>query len=217
MSNTRKQPATDAICVLCGAAPASTGQGDHIPPKSIYTKPERQAATWQFHTVPACIKCNGSGAKHDEALKVMMGFASGESRDIPDDVIDTIAATIGKNQRLAKQIFSSATFEGSHVKVTFDEESYKEGMTRIVKAMYWSITNEILSASAKIDVIPDQRLEPQILKDLDELPALFPTKVINGGTFKCKLIGAKSAEMIVLNFFDKHTVIAVIYKNDSLK
>ena len=83
------------VCVLCGTEPASSGQGDHIPPKSLYTKGERKAARFQFHTVPACVKCNEAGAKHDEALKLLISFESGEHRDQPTEVIDSMARTCG--------------------------------------------------------------------------------------------------------------------------
>lgn len=217
-----KSDRSNPICVLCGSEPASTGQGDHIPPKSIYTNAERKAATYRFHTVPACTKCNGAGSQHDEALKLLIGFASGEDRQCSQDVIDTMAKTIGKNQRLANQIFSTAKrislerppgLQIPIVTVVFDEASYKEAISRIARGMYWRMTGTILDPSIKIEVVPIQRLGSELMGELQECSTAFPLTEINGGTLKCKLIETDEANMMVIQFFSKHTALALIYSN----
>lgn len=207
------------ICVLCGINPASTGQGDHIPPKSLYTKAERTSAKFQFNTVPACGKCNGAGSTHDEALKLLIGLETGEHRDFSQDVIDTMAKTIGNNQRLANQIFSTAemttleTPSGLHlpaVAVTFDMASYAEAISRIARGMYWKITGTIISQSAKIEVFTPRQIDGSALSDLKICFSPLPLTEVNGGTLKCKLIQSKDKKIMAMQFFSIHTAFALI-------
>ena len=209
------------ICILCGTEPASSGQGDHIPPKGLYTKGERKAARFQFHTVPACIKCNGAGAKHDEALKLLISFESGEHRKQPSEVIDTMARTIAGNRRLAGQIFSTAQrvllqresgIQLPAVSVEFDAESYKASVARIARAMYWRITKSILPVNAHIEVIPLRQFGRTIISQLQECQSAFPLFEVNGGSLKCKLLnGDESPELLLLQFFERHTTVALIH------
>ena len=98
--------ATAQLCVLCGINPASSGQGDHIPPKSLYTKQEKINAKYQMHTVPACTECNMKGSKHDEELKLLIGMSRGNQEN-QNDIIESLVGTIEKNQRLARHVFKS--------------------------------------------------------------------------------------------------------------
>lgn len=207
-------------CVLCGLAPASTGQGDHIPPKNLYAKVERKAARFIFHTVPACVKCNGSGSRHDEALKLLMAFESGESRQRPREVMDGMARTIAKNQRLDRQVFSTASriwaqrdsgIQLPAVAVSFDVESHKQAVARIARAMYWRITGNILPSSLMIDAMPLRQLDRSIVSGLQECAAAFPLTEANGGTLKGKLLNdADGTDLLVVQFFNKHTAVALI-------
>lgn len=212
----------EPLCVLCGVEPASTGQGDHVPPKSLYTKTERKAAKYRFHTVPACIKCNGAGSQHDETLKLLIGFESGEKRNLPQDVIDTIARTIGQNQRLASQVFTTATrvslqrasgLQIPAVAVSFDAASYKQAVSRIARGMYWRMTGSILASTATIEVIPLRQLDLNVIREPQECVTAFPLTEVNGGTLKCKLIETEDGDMMVFQFFSKHTVVALICSN----
>ena len=196
--------------MLCGVSPASTGQGDHIPPKSLYTKSERCSAKYPFHTVPACIQCNTDGSKHDEALKVLIGI----DREGGTDVIDALAKTVGNNQRIADQIFNSAkrSTEGrtTEVKVTFDANSYRKSISRIARAMYWRMTEEILPSSAKIETYSISEIASDAADNLRAFFVHLPTMEINGGTFKCKLMKEGNSSVLMINFFDCHTAIAFI-------
>ena len=200
----------EVTCVLCGVSPASTGQGDHIPPKSLYTKSERCSAKYPFHTVPACIQCNTDGSKHDEALKVLIGI----DREGGTDVIDALAKTVGNNQRIADQIFNSAkrSTEGrtTEVKVTFDANSYRKSISRIARAMYWRMTEEILPSSAKIETYSISEIASDAADNLRAFFVHLPTMEINGGTFKCKLMKEGNSSVLMINFFDCHTAIAFI-------
>lgn len=205
----------EVTCVLCGVRPASTGQGDHIPPKSLYTKPERRSAKYQFHTVPACIQCNTDGSKHDEALKVLIGIESGSERENRTDVIDALAKTIGKNQQITGQIFKTAKRcspqeQNGSVKITFNGDSYRKSISRIARAMYWRMTEEILPSSAKIETYSISEISSDAADNLCVFFVHTPTMEINGGTFKCKLVKEGNSSVLMINFFDCHTAIAFI-------
>ncbi|MEE2870023.1 MAG: hypothetical protein VYE17_05795 [Pseudomonadota bacterium] len=204
----------EVTCVLCGVRPASTGQGDHIPPRGLYTKSERRSAKYQFHTVPACIQCNTGDSKHDENLKILIGIESGSEREDKADVIDALAKTVGNNQRIADQIFNTAkrSTEGRTigVKVTFDANSYRKSISRIAKAMYWRMTEEILPSSAKIETYSISEIASDAADNLRAFFVHLPTMEINGGTFKCKLMKQGNSSVLMINFFDCHTAIAFI-------
>lgn len=211
------------ICVLCGIKPASSGQGDHIPPKGLYTKGERKAARFQFHTVPACVKCNGAGAQHDEALKLLISFESGEHRQQPTEVIDMMARTIAGNRRLARKIFDTAQrvilqresgIQLPAISVGFDAESYKASVARIARAMYWRITKSILPVDARIEAEPLRRFGRTIISELQECQSAFPPFEVNGGSLKCKLLnGDDGPELLLMQFFERHTAVALIHKD----
>lgn len=216
---------TIQICVLCGIEPASLGQGDHIPPKSLYTNGERKAARFQFHTVPACASCNGAGARHDEVLKLFISFESGEHRKQPTEIIDTMARTLAGNKRLARQIFSTAQktilqrdsgIQLPVVSVEFDAESYKASVARIARAMYWRITKSILPIDARIEVAPLRQFGRSIISELQECQSAFPLFEVNGGSLKCKLLdGNHGPELLIMQFFKRHTTVALIHKEIS--
>jgi len=200
----------EVTCVLCGVSPASTGQGDHIPPKSLYTKSERCSAKYPFHTVPACIQCNTDGSKHDEALKVLIGI----EREGGTDVIDALAKTVGNNQRIADQIFNTAkrSTEGrtTEVKITFDADSYRKSISRIARAMYWRMTEEILPSSANIAAHSIEEIDRDAAQNLCAIFEQQPSTEINGGTFICKLMQDTESCILIMNFFGCHTAVALI-------
>jgi hypothetical protein len=208
------------LCVLCGTRPASTGQGDHIPPKRLYTKAERKTARYQFHTIPACTSCNCAGSKYDEELKLLIGFESGEDRHSPQDVIDTMASTIRKNHRLAKQIFTTprriflqraSGLQIPVVSIPFDVASYEMAVSRIARGMYWRMTGNILDSKKIIEVIQLRQLDQNVIHDIQLCVAVLPLTKVNGGTLKSTLIETEEADMMVLQLFNKHTVVAFIY------
>lgn len=223
MSLSANDKVSSQVCILCGAEPASSGQGDHIPPRCLYTKGERTAARFQFHTIPACNKCNGAGAKHDEALKLFISLETGEYRQEPIEVIDTMARTIAGNRRLAGQIFGTARkvliqdesgIRLPAVSVELDADSYKASVARIARAMYWRMTRTVLPVSANIVVSPLRQLGRAIVLQLQELQCVFPLFEVNGGSLKCKLlIGDEGSELLLMQFFDRHTAVALIHQD----
>lgn len=213
----RKQEST--LCVLCGIHPPSTGQGDHIPPKSLYTDAERRAARWRFHTVPACQACNGGGSVHDEALKLAISLETGEHRGSPQDVIDAMGATMGGNRRLAHQVFSTRR----NVKVTdasgatqpmvgveFPADGYEQCIGRQARGLYWRMTGTLLPSTARVKVIANSALDGELRAAIEGLFAGAPATPLNGGTFQCKLMNLEKSQLMQLEYFGRHRAYAQI-------
>jgi hypothetical protein len=199
------------VCVICGVNPPSTGKGDHVPPQGLYTLSEKTANTFQFHTVPACISCNGAGSGSDEELKLLIGIASGGLRPFPDEIVDGIGRTIDKNARLGRELFDGLIeySDGSKAFV-FNEVKYQQSLSRLARGMYWRMTNTILDAATKITIIaihPHNKEANLIIQ-----PSLPHHKSfeVNGGTLKCTLEGDNRNEIMTLRFFDCHTAVAII-------
>jgi len=100
------------LCALCGKNTATTK--DHIPPQGIYPKPRDNNIN--FNTVPACVECNNGSSVEDEEFKVLMGISTGVHHENPDIVIDSIARTLGNNQQIANQIFSTKQNVYAHLR-----------------------------------------------------------------------------------------------------
>lgn len=207
--------ATKQLCVLCGINPASNGQGDHIPPKNLYTKNERMNAKYQMHTVPACIECNSEDSKYDEELKLLIGI-SRASLENQDDIIESLAGTIGKNSRLTRHIFKSEHIKHQYpnqvimpkVATVFDADSCSKAILRICRAIYWKETGYILSQEAIIKVQQINSNNQSVIKNSNPE---FPIRSINGDTFLYKLIVInKNINLMIMCFFNVYTVIAEI-------
>jgi len=203
------------VCVICGERPATTGQGDHIPPKSLYTKMEK-GAKWQFHTVPACIECNTGASSYDEELKMLISIGTGEARE-GDEVIDAMARTLAKNRRLGEHIFGSARKLMVHadgedrtmVGVEFPAEPYARVIERIARAMYWTMKQRIVGKDATVFVLPSEQIEASLKRDLEQRFAAETAYAINGGTLKTKLLRLDDIEVMSILFFDQYEATAI--------
>ncbi|MFC7298495.1 hypothetical protein [Herminiimonas aquatilis] len=199
------------MCVICGEKAALSGKGDHVPPKNIYTKSERTSAKFDFHTVPACLECNGGGSKYDEHLKIVIGISTGDSRDHQEELVDSISRTIGHNKRIASEVFSTAEHvllqqpsgdPKPMVAITFDFNHFKTAIQRICRAMYWRISGEILHKNAEIEL-------ENVMTNDKEFTVLSVERFhhFNGDTFLCKLVHLdKRTSLMVLLFFGSHPV-----------
>lgn len=218
-----KKKLESTLCVICGVNPPTTGQGDHIPPKSLYTRGERSSVRWQFHTVPACQQCNVGGSADDEALKLAIGIETGELRGSPDEMIESLAATIGKNRRLADQVFrtrqnvevrDASGSTKSMVRVEFDIGSYTKSIGRQARGLYWRITGRILHPRSTVRILPSSPLTDELKANIEEVFAQAPVTKLNGGTFRCQLVPQGDAELMRLEYFGKHKAYAVIRHMD---
>jgi hypothetical protein len=204
------------LCAICGTSPATTR--DHIPPKSLYPKPID--GDMNLNTVPACVQCNNGSSRDDEAFKVLIGIATGEFRDNPSKLIDSLAGTIGRSPRIASQIFSTkkavlTNLRGSilepAVSITFDIEPYDRVVTRIVRALHWMETNQALSLDSKVTVLPGHQISQSLGSDLMQLLHRMPLKKLNKDTFLYRYhVDDDGNEMRGMQFFSRHTAYACI-------
>lgn len=202
------------LCALCGKNAATTK--DHIPPQGIYPKP--RDSDINFNTVPACSDCNNGSAVEDEEFKVLMGFSTGEFRENPDVVIDWIARTVGKNQKIANQIFSTKQNVHAYLRgpilepavaVTFDGEKYSRVISRIIRGLYWLQKGHALGRNPKITVFPTHSIKPDFARSMMSLMDCLEAHPLNKGTFVYKVQFCDDGTSIWgMQFFKKHTVFA---------
>ncbi len=202
------------LCALCGKNAATTK--DHIPPQAIYPKPRDNDIN--FNTVPACSNCNNGSAVEDEEFKVLMGFSTGELHENPDVVIDWIARTVGKNQRIANQIFSTKQNVHAYLRgpilepavaVTFDGEKYSKVISRIIRGLYWLQKGHALGRNPKITVFPTHSIKPDFARSMMSLMDCLEAHSLNKGTFVYNVqICDEGTSIWGMPFFKKHTVFA---------
>jgi hypothetical protein len=179
----------EQFCAICGINVATTK--DHIPPQSLYPK-ELRSKNLCLNFIPACPSCNNGAAVEDEELKLYVGLSTGEHRDSSDKIIDSMASTIAKNRRLAKQVFQAnrnvyASMGGivakPFVAVTFSYENISKSIARIVRGLYWMEMGRPLGLDTKISVFPYHSMDESFHKKMSELMNILQPKFLNKKTF----------------------------------
>jgi hypothetical protein len=204
------------LCALCGENDATTN--DHIPPRGIYPKPRDN--DMNLNTVPACNSCNNGAKVEDEEFKVLIGISTGEFHNNPGMVIDSIAGTVGNNQKIANQIFSTkknthAKLNGSAlepaVEITFDGEKYQKVISRIIRGLYWMQKGKALNTGSKISIFPGNNVSHEFASSMMELMDCLEANSLNKDTFVYKFIFLDAHESIWgMQFFKKHTVFGCV-------
>jgi len=202
-------------CVLCGIHD-STRTGDHLPPQCIYPPP--RTPNMELHKVPACESCNNLAARHDEGFKVVLNFLTGEFRDKPDDVISSLAKTIGHNDKIAHQIFSTRrrvyADRGSGIlepvtEVSFPMESYNSVIERIVRGLFWCETNKIMPQDAEVTVRQLSHFNRTVAEDMRDLLSTVQPRFLNDKTVVYRaFFWDDGCSFWGIQFFDKHIVFA---------
>lgn len=205
------------LCVLCGKNEATKGDGDHLPPQSIYPKPRTPGIA--LNKVPACTPCNNSGSKDDEEFKMIIGLTTGEYRVEQSQVIDSLARTMGKNKKMARRLLQRAQHVYARtqagilmpmVSITLDRRAYSRVVQRIVRGLYWKETGQILG-DREILVVHGDEPEGQLLNAIKHVLNLTDPTTLNGGTFVYKAAFTPDGESFWgLQFFKKHTVFATV-------
>ncbi|SRR6266436_5899496 len=96
-----KIPAGVALCAFCGKSPAKTK--DHVPPKGIFPKPRPKLIT-----VPACLRCNASSSKIEEAFRVYLSLRIGVNDETTSNLWNNeVMRTLRHNPRLRNRIIKS--------------------------------------------------------------------------------------------------------------
>ncbi len=180
------------LCAICGIEPACSD--DHIPPKGIYPKPRDNDAN--LKTVPACSNCNNGASPEDEEFKVFICFSTGEFRQNADSVINSMAGTIEKNNKIAHQIFSTKTdvytfLQGPiaepAVAVEFNAKKICDVFERIVRGLYWIEKGAALGLAPVIRVFPFYSMNAEFQRSMKELMDCLTPKSLNKGTFIYKV------------------------------
>lgn len=202
------------LCALCGENIATTK--DHIPPQGIYPKPRDNDIN--FNTVPACSECNNGSAVEDEEFKILIGLSTGEFHKNPEIVVDSIARTIGKNQRIANQIFSTKRNVHAYLRgpilepavaVQFDGKKYTKVISRIVRGLFWQHKGHALGLSTKITVFPTNKITPDFARSWMDLMNDRVVHSLNKETFIYKFyFDNNGTSFWMMQFFRKHTVFA---------
>ncbi len=195
-------------CVYCGTAGEMTG--DHIPPRSLYSVAER--ARIQMHKVQACFKCNNGASADDELFKLVVLYEAAAARPDEAALIDTMASTLGKNQKLAAQLFGSMktenTQQGAMVSAEFDGAAYSRVVERIARALYFAERAAPVSSEAAVVARPAHAVEQT--GAVAAVSAVAP-KYLNGGLFSYRVTWEPDgASVWRMDFYGKHTAYALI-------
>lgn len=204
------------LCVLCGVNAATQGKGDHLPPQCLYPKPRVPNVT--LNAVPACTGCNSTGGKDDEIFKVIIGFLTVECREESERLVDSLARTMGGNNRMAQEILErsrNVPLRGNDgrdkpmLALTFCTDAYKRVVARIVRGLYWQRTGRILG-DATVSVAHGAELNHEAVEKIRSLAITDAPVVLNGGTFKYIASFAGNESFWELDFFGSHTAYAAV-------
>jgi hypothetical protein len=204
------------ICVLCGEREATTS--DHIPPQGIYPKPRDNDI--QFHTVPACEKCNGGTSKEDEEFKVAIGLGTSINRNNDKRLINWIAGTITHNKRLGKHVLDNHQrvkfveengSEHSYVQIKFEHHAYDVVAKKIVRGLFWRQTGQVLPKGSKVWIRPSTALDDKILKSFIDILQPQEDNQLNKNTFtyRCEVTDSPNS-FWSCTFFRTHTFFAYV-------
>lgn len=204
------------LCAICGTNEATTK--DHIPPKSLYPTPRDNDIN--LNTVPACKACNNGASSDDEVFKVLVGIDTGEHQGSPQKIIDSLAKTISKNGRVARQIFASneriyTKLNGPllepAVAVTFDFEQYERVINRIICGLYWMETGRAMPSEATVQVLPGNQIQQSLAVEIMELMHQLPLRKLNKETFAYRChIPSEGTQAWGMQFFGRHTTFAFV-------
>ncbi|WP_431474405.1 hypothetical protein RVM24_16315 [Marinobacter sp. KM021] len=147
-----------------------------------------------------------------------MGISTGEFHDQPEIVINSIARTIGNNQKIANQIFETKRNVYAYrqnqvlepaVSVTFDGEKYCKVVSRIVRGLYWIERGKALGLGSNINIFPTDQMKPDFAQSIKELMDCLEPHFLNKKTFVYKvLFNDDESSIWGVKFFGKHTVFA---------
>jgi hypothetical protein len=204
------------LCVLCGEREATKGDGDHIPPQSLYPKP--RIANFELHKVPACAECNNTAGVEDEEFKLIVGISTGEYRENQAEIIESMGRTIRHNRRLARQLFaqSQRTFADRGrgvlepvVAVGFNGENYVKVIRRMIRGLFWRETGTIMAIDTEVVVFSAVNMNANLAKELQELMSYLTPRKLNGGTFIYKVhLEENGSSVWGMQFFGKHKAFA---------
>jgi hypothetical protein len=146
-----------AICVLCGAKPATTR--DHLPPRGFF-----KGLQADFITVPACADCNQGGSSDDEDMRFFLSMQVGKQPPGAASLWnDGALKSVKRKTSLREQVITTARevqvtdpqgFTTTKIAVLAPARIYDSVFGRITRGLYFFHTGRILDTSTPIQVAP---------------------------------------------------------------
>lgn len=192
-------------CCYCGIREATTK--DHIPPKSIFTKPRPS----DLITVLSCFQCNNEASKYDERFKAYLGMHIARQGGEAERLFkEGVLPTAKHNNKLRTNIFNSmypvdivtkaGLTKGKGMAVPWDNEAHDITIERIIRGLFFHHYGKIIGTKANIQIYWFE--EP--LHELED--KLYETSIANG-TFKYQYNladGLKFDSVWLFNFYNAH-------------
>ncbi len=192
------------MCCYCGVEEATTK--DHIPPKSIFTRPRPS----DLITVPCCFKCNNDASKTDEGFMAYLGMHVARQGGEAERLFkEAVLATAKHNNKLRKTILQSMspieyTANSGEVRtgaaVPWDNEAHDATIDRMIRGLFFYHYGKIIADRVKITTY-------WLNKPIDHFDEKLYTNSIASGLFKYqynKAIDAEFDSMWLFNFYEGH-------------
>jgi len=196
----------DRICAICGAKKATTV--DHVPPKGIFPKPRPDLIT-----VPACLSCNNSASKHDEAFRVFLSLHVGITSPLTQSLWNDALKSLKHNYKLYSDIMNTTKKVVLHTKTSninntgmafcWNSEAHDRTIERMIRGLYFYHFDEILANRVIIKV---QWLR-SLNEDIFEVSKEWKQHNLSGNSFVYRFERAIESPLYsiwLFQFYNKH-------------
>lgn len=204
-------PAQPKLCVLCGIREATTA--DHVPPKNIFPKPR----PGDLITVPACLKCNNEGSKHDEEFRVALSLQLGIEIEATQKLWKAGALrSLMHNQRLANALGRNSwevdirspqgIYLGKRRAVAIPVRPHNAVLDRTVRGLYFHHFGDILGIRVSCKVTPISGIP----REISPIVKMMSFASIGGEAFRYLFGRAADSpldSMWILCFYKKYLVL----------
>jgi hypothetical protein len=145
------------MCYICGQ-PATTGKGDHVPPKALFPKPRPS----NLITVPCCATCNGSYSLDEEYFRNNISMVSDYRH--AEQVWKTTKRSLSYSPGLQRDLLTriSPVRIGTHnlARLDFDASRTDRVLVKIARGLVYHHSGhrllDIISAEAQqTEELPD--------------------------------------------------------------
>lgn len=178
-------------CIYCGNNfEKSEMTKDHIPPKSLFTKPRPN----NLITVYVCKNCNSKRSKDDEYMKIKLNFRKNIATN-PDYSKNLESIFNGLKRKESKKLLNQLNSETNYFDNTFyiDNLRLEKVNEDIVRGLYFYHTKKTIPESYIIKSYTEEALRQHEKKEMIELLKKFyndlndsSEKDIGNGVFKYK-------------------------------
>lgn len=206
------------LCCYCGNNVATTK--DHIPPKSIFTKPRPS----DLITVPCCFECNNKVSSIDERFKAYLGLHVARSGGLADKFFKQGTLPTTRHNRSLKNTVLTSTkriflYDGfdpvprEMYLAKWDNEAHDVTIERITRGLFYYHYGKIIGNDASIQV-----------SFFDKPPGNFGYQLeansVGNGLFNYKYAKAEDcvySSIWLLEFYGSHFAGALVSVRKDLK